>query len=325
MRKAQERDPSELDGIYTENHHIFPISIYGKNKLTVKLTYKEHIVAHHLLFKECLKRYGAYHERTNKMNYALNLFLNIKTKYGVYERSLALTKLIRASHKVPFRMPLKSRRALSEKRKGKNNPMYGRTGPRAPGYGKKGILSPNYGKKRSEKTRKKISESHIGEKNPMYGKRGLLSPNYGKQGLAGEKNPAYDHTKRDWFNFKTGEIERDFTTYNLIQKYPNCKFCHLYEVVRGERKHSDGWKLLEESDLKNPIRNNNKRFAVPKTGKNNPNYDYTKYNWYNKSQGIFEFDLTVGELADAYPLLVKRNLHDVKNKRKPHYRGWKII
>lgn len=35
----------------TEKHHIFPVSIYGKNGFTVNLTHKEHFIAHLLLTK----------------------------------------------------------------------------------------------------------------------------------------------------------------------------------------------------------------------------------------------------------------------------------
>jgi hypothetical protein len=35
----------------TEAHHVFPQSIYGKNKFVVNLTHKEHYIAHLLLYK----------------------------------------------------------------------------------------------------------------------------------------------------------------------------------------------------------------------------------------------------------------------------------
>lgn len=54
-----------------EKHHIFPQSIFGKNRLTVRLTVREHFVAHKLLYKICLKRYGAKHNKTIRMLFAL--------------------------------------------------------------------------------------------------------------------------------------------------------------------------------------------------------------------------------------------------------------
>lgn len=52
---------------YTERHHVFPVSIYGKNENTVYLTAKEHYIAHVLLYKACQKRYGEFHHKTIKM------------------------------------------------------------------------------------------------------------------------------------------------------------------------------------------------------------------------------------------------------------------
>jgi len=64
------------------------------------------------------------------------------------------------------------------RRKGKNNPMFGRVGEN----------NPNFGRYVSEETRKKLSIAkiginHKGEKNPMYGRKGKDNPNYGKKYL----------------------------------------------------------------------------------------------------------------------------------------------
>ena len=45
------RENQEKIKFKTEAHHIFPISIFGKNKLTVNLTHREHYIAHLLLWK----------------------------------------------------------------------------------------------------------------------------------------------------------------------------------------------------------------------------------------------------------------------------------
>lgn len=57
-------------GFYIEEHHVFPISIYGKNNRKVLLTPKEHFLAHWLLYKICLKRYGIYNNKTFSMGSA---------------------------------------------------------------------------------------------------------------------------------------------------------------------------------------------------------------------------------------------------------------
>lgn len=89
----------------------------------------------------------------------------------------------------------KAKRILSEKRKGENNPMFGKSGDKNPFFGKKhseetkkkmkdkkpdfsGKNNPMYGKtsamkgkKHSEETKLKISKSKIGSKNPFFGKK----------------------------------------------------------------------------------------------------------------------------------------------------------
>lgn len=58
--------------VYYEKHHVFPISIFGKNDRIVLLTAKEHYIVHFLLWKECKKRYGIFHYKTKKMHFAFN-------------------------------------------------------------------------------------------------------------------------------------------------------------------------------------------------------------------------------------------------------------
>lgn len=67
IRKVESRTPPEG---YTENHHVFPKSIFGNNGRVVALTAKEHYIAHALLEKICTQRYGLKHYKTIKMNHA---------------------------------------------------------------------------------------------------------------------------------------------------------------------------------------------------------------------------------------------------------------
>lgn len=72
---------------YVEYHHIFPKSIYGKNKNVVALTAKEHFIVHFLLFKLCKKRYGLNHWKTRKMGYAFKkMTCCSKTQKRYYSR-----------------------------------------------------------------------------------------------------------------------------------------------------------------------------------------------------------------------------------------------
>ena len=73
IRKAENRIPPEG---YTEKHHTFPVSIFGKNNRIVVLTNREHYIAHALLEKICLKRYGENHGNTVRMSNAHTLMIS---------------------------------------------------------------------------------------------------------------------------------------------------------------------------------------------------------------------------------------------------------
>jgi len=74
IRKAEKRGytkkKAKEQGLYVEGHHTFPKSIYGKNKRIVYLTAREHYIAHALLEKICIRRYGLKHQKTYKMIWA---------------------------------------------------------------------------------------------------------------------------------------------------------------------------------------------------------------------------------------------------------------
>jgi hypothetical protein len=68
MRKAEQRGwTKESAPCYVEKHHIFIKSIYGENDKLIYLTAREHVLAHLLLFKAFLKRYGRRHWKTWKV------------------------------------------------------------------------------------------------------------------------------------------------------------------------------------------------------------------------------------------------------------------
>jgi hypothetical protein len=77
IRKAEDR--FTVEG-YSEKHHVFPKSIYGENKRLVRLTAKEHYLAHALLEKIYIKRYGKHDDRSVKMTRAFFMMNNYNTK-----------------------------------------------------------------------------------------------------------------------------------------------------------------------------------------------------------------------------------------------------
>ena len=93
IRKAEQRGytkkKAKEQGLYVEGHHTFPMSIFGKNKRIVYLTAREHYIAHALLERICIQRYGKEHWKTFKMNNA-HIIMGGRGKYKnsyIYEEA----------------------------------------------------------------------------------------------------------------------------------------------------------------------------------------------------------------------------------------------
>ena len=93
IRKAEQRGytkkKAKEHGLYVEGHHTFPKSIYGKNTRIVYLTAREHYIAHALLERICIQRYGKEHWKTFKMNNA-HIIMGGRGKYKnsyIYEEA----------------------------------------------------------------------------------------------------------------------------------------------------------------------------------------------------------------------------------------------
>ena len=116
IRKAEKRGYTKKRAkeqeLYVEGHHTFPISIYGKNRRIVYLTAREHYIAHSLLEKICIKRYGLNHWKTLKMIKAHVSMTGFNNKMERYKNSFLYEKC---------------RIRFSEQNSGSGNPMYGKT------------------------------------------------------------------------------------------------------------------------------------------------------------------------------------------------------
>jgi hypothetical protein len=142
IRKAENRIPPEG---YTEKHHTFPVSIFGKNNRIVVLTGREHYIAHSLLEKGFIKRYGKHDKKTKKMSYAFWCMNSQKSKNTYLNSYLYEGSRIRVSgDNNPAKRP-ENREKISRKKSGKNHHQYG--------------------KPHSQETRDKIGESNRGENN----------------------------------------------------------------------------------------------------------------------------------------------------------------
>lgn len=107
MKKAKIR--KNYNELIYEKHHIFPQSIYGKNVNVVKLTCREHYIAHKLLWKAFRKRYGWKHQKTRKMAMAFHIMVYGK---GDTQRPLYNNSFLYES----------ARKAVYESKKGKKRP-----------------------------------------------------------------------------------------------------------------------------------------------------------------------------------------------------------
>ena len=147
MEKAKRRESVTI----FEQHHIIPKSLGGNNdkQNMVRLTPREHFIAHALLTKMCIDS-----KNKRSMSYAFVLMKISHNSVG-YSR-VGNGKLYE-----------QIKNKVREDFLGEKNPFYGNKSM-------SGENNPFYGKKHTEETRKKISLANtgktIGDKNPFYGK-----------------------------------------------------------------------------------------------------------------------------------------------------------
>ena len=181
IRKAENRTPP---GGYTEKHHTFPVSIFGKNNRIVVLTAREHYIVHALLEKICIKRYGLEHWKTKKMNFA---HLSMKSDTNRYYNSYLYES---ARNRISYYMKNRvvseeTKNKISISRSGENNPNFGKQiseehknkllnswkGRKHTQESKLKMSESKKGKSFTEEHRKKLSECKKGENHFLYGKK----------------------------------------------------------------------------------------------------------------------------------------------------------
>ena len=111
MRKAQQQ-PEPLT---YEKHHVFPKSLYGKNNFVIKLSSRQHYIAHALLYKGLKQRYGSDDFRTKKMMHAFWFMHSLGPRHNGRYTSSRLYETIR----LEFIKTLKNRPK-------EDNPFFGR-------------------------------------------------------------------------------------------------------------------------------------------------------------------------------------------------------
>lgn len=225
MRKAQNRDT--VIG-YSEKHHIFPKSIYGNNNTVVKLSAREHYIAHALLEKLCIKRYGESAPQTKKMIKAF-FMMNIVKGNGqdryinsrLFESSkIRYSKTIRGkNHHLYGKKRIFSESHLENMKKsrksGENHPLYGI--PRSEEVKKK-ISKPKCsshsesmskvrkGIKFTKEHKKNLSESHKGKEAANKGKTLSIEQKH-KMSIA-QKNKDYSFIDEEYKKKMSESIKR---------------------------------------------------------------------------------------------------------------------
>jgi hypothetical protein len=247
IRKAENRTPPEG---YIERHHTFPKSIYGNNDRVVVLTGREHYIAHALLEKIYIKRYGLKDQKTIKMTYAHS---GMKGNCGYTNSTLYEG----------------ARKRRSDNMKGK--PWYIPTEKH-----KEEMRQRRLGTKASEETKQKMSEARKGKKLGPFSEKHKENLRGKRPNICGEKNPFYGkmHSheaiekmrkkllgKEPWnkgisvdskYNYKlknpSGEI---ILTRNIKQicRENNLQPTCMYRLITGKQKQHKGWKLIERIEI----------------------------------------------------------------------------
>ena len=233
MRKASDRNWTKKSSFYFEKHHIFPESIFGKNRKLVSLTAREHYIAHILLWKALRKRYGDKDQRTIKMAYAAWRMCfpqgdqeNCKVSSRLYE-SLRIKISQVASNRTKKLMSNSEykKRALSGiKSYYKNNP------------------HPLKGKSLSEELKRKISESTKGEKHHMWGKvghrKGMKNSQSHRQGISETRCKKFGNIWEikdpDGIVYIAKSLKKFCKEYKLNSG-------HMYDVANHKLKQYKGW------------------------------------------------------------------------------------
>ena len=232
IRKAENRTPPEG---YTEKHHTFPKSIFGKNKRIVVLTLREHYIAHCLLVKTFIKRYGVNNNKTKKMIIALWCMSN-KSKYSnshIYESlRKEVVKLYTGENNPSKRMD--GREKISKANSGKVRTKEERENMSASRKGKK--RQPH-----TEETKRKIGDAHTGKKVSIETKKKLSEANKGKTLSQEQKDKISQSNKGREVSQKTREKIAKIHKGRTFAKEHIQK---LKQAQKGKKHHSSKlWKI----------------------------------------------------------------------------------
>jgi len=244
MRKAEQRGWTKKSApCYVERHHVFVKAIFGENNRVVYLTAREHVLAHLMLFKACLKRYGRHHWKTWKVAEAATA-MGMLSKH-TWQRTTCTCSTLGLARKVANEN--KSIRYTGVP-----------TGPR-PGSSRPGELNPFFGQTHTPETRQLLSELGIGRlwwHDPLTGetttsrecpglnwekgrpKLGKYSKPYPDRGMRGSKNPK---SRAIYLRHVEWEDEKFFESANQASQEYGLTSSKLLATAHGRTKQHKGF------------------------------------------------------------------------------------
>ena len=219
IEKAKLRSP--LIG-YSEKHHIVPLCMGGSNELDnlVRLTFKEHYVAHHLLYKI---------HKSSKLAHAW---------FSMCRTSKNQSRLI--TPKMYELAKIAHSNSLKESQKGSGNPFYGKKHTEET---LEKIRIQNIGRKASEETKKKMSNTRLGvkkteEHKAKIGRKGLIML------MNKDTNESIRVSKEDVPLYDTDIWKNAYTIKMLTAESITCPHCNFTskESSTFKRWHLDNCK-----------------------------------------------------------------------------------
>lgn len=147
------RNVSTSNNEYTEGHHVFPVSIFGRNNRKIKLTGRQHFLAHKLLEKIYLYRYGVNDINYRKMQRAC-----------VAMSRLGEVRLNSRRFEFCRRMSSEIRKGITVSESTREKMRISATGRKMSDESRKKLVNILKSRKHSDKTRSKMSAIRIGMK-----------------------------------------------------------------------------------------------------------------------------------------------------------------
>lgn len=243
IEEARKRgnDKSKVN-VYSEEHHIIPRCLSGTNDSNnlVLLTYKEHILAHMLLY--CMNPEDK------------GLFLSFSLMIQLTDKRMSLEENLEID--LNAISELKNNR--SEFMRGDKNPMKNPDIAKKVSDKKKGGIGTFKGKHHTEETKQKLREitlsrNYKGENHPFFGKHHDDETRKKISEKVREKNPWLGRHHKEESKKKLAEYHKvkvvgpDGTIYDSVEEAAKQVGIHRGTLFRYLRENPEkGWKRLEQ-------------------------------------------------------------------------------